>query len=376
MEAYFTWVSDEHPEYFGGRRIRMEILDDAYEPARTVTNIQQLVEREGMFMTAGNLGTPNNLAVYDYLNEQCVPHLWAVSGHPAFGDPENHPWSTPSFLSYVTEGSLWGQYISEQIAAGELEAPASIAVLLLNSDVGNAWLLGFEKYVEEHSDEMEIVEMQRYEVTAPNLTNEMTTVAASDADVFISATAAVACTQSVQEMARSSWDPQVKIIGSVCAPLSFWDPVGQDAGEGWILTQDRKEIADARYDDDPFVVEMREVFDEYGADWQSNSFVGWALQFAIPTVEALKIANDMPGGINRTNVMTAAWSLDFEHPWLKDNGNWTLNGLEDPYPVEQAQFAEYVIEEGEDIGTWVPFGDVIGENGTTPPCAWDGQSCG
>lgn len=45
-----------------GRRLRLISLDDGYEPARTVPNMRQLIERENVLATIGNVGTPTAIA--------------------------------------------------------------------------------------------------------------------------------------------------------------------------------------------------------------------------------------------------------------------------------------------------------------------------
>ena len=41
------------------------------------------------------------LKTYDKLNQRCIPQPLPASGHPAVGDPVNHPWTTSASLSYA-----------------------------------------------------------------------------------------------------------------------------------------------------------------------------------------------------------------------------------------------------------------------------------
>jgi branched-chain amino acid transport system substrate-binding protein len=45
-----------------GRRLRLVALDDGYEPARTVPNMRQLIEKENVLAIVGNIGTPTAIA--------------------------------------------------------------------------------------------------------------------------------------------------------------------------------------------------------------------------------------------------------------------------------------------------------------------------
>ena len=372
MAAVFDWAAEQTPEDFGGRTISLEAIDDGYEPARVLANTEQILETVKPFAVPTMAGTPGNLAIFDLLNDECVPHIFPGTGHPAFADPANHPWSTMNYLAYTTEGGLWGQYLLDLVDAGELQAPVSIAFLQTNNDFGAAWDLGLKEFVAEHPDELEIVAQELFESSAPNITNEMTTLSASDAEVFIAGVVGVSCTQVLTEMAQSSWDPQVKINGSVCSGVtSFWEPAG-DAGDGWVIAVDRKDISDPAYENDEFVIQMRTVLEDAGLDWRANANVGRGAEFAQPTLEALRQANTLAGGITRTNVMVASYSMDFEHGMGLPGNRWVTNGLEDAYPSEQAQFFRYVAD---DL-TFIPETDIIDLSGTTPLCVWDGASCG
>ena len=64
------------------------------------------------------VGTPNNLAIRDTLDEECVPQLFNSTGFPAWGDPKNYPWTIGGILAYNTEADLWCNYIEETRQSG------------------------------------------------------------------------------------------------------------------------------------------------------------------------------------------------------------------------------------------------------------------
>ena len=97
-ENYWNWVNEEFGG-IGGRELKMIIKDDGYVAAQTIEFVDELIESANVFALHG-LGSPNGLAVYDKINDECVPHLFYASGHPAWGDPVNHPWTTSHQMSY------------------------------------------------------------------------------------------------------------------------------------------------------------------------------------------------------------------------------------------------------------------------------------
>src|SRR3954452_15460410 len=64
--AYFAYVNAHGG--VNGRKIDFKVLDDSYDPSKTVPLTQQLVEQTGIFADFGSLGTAPNLSIWKYLN--------------------------------------------------------------------------------------------------------------------------------------------------------------------------------------------------------------------------------------------------------------------------------------------------------------------
>src|SRR5829696_8203022 len=87
-----------------GRKINFQTLDDAYEPPKAVQNARRLIEQEKVFALFNTLGTPNNLAIWDYVNQQKVPQLFVATGASDWGaNIDKHPYTIGWQPDYVTE---------------------------------------------------------------------------------------------------------------------------------------------------------------------------------------------------------------------------------------------------------------------------------
>ncbi len=64
----------------GGRELRLVILDDGYEPSKTVPNIRRLISEEQVLAIIGNVGTPTAVAAIPIANAQGVPFFGAFTG--------------------------------------------------------------------------------------------------------------------------------------------------------------------------------------------------------------------------------------------------------------------------------------------------------
>jgi len=384
LAGFFPWI-ESHDFLFNhlnkteggidGREIIFEIKDDAYEPARAVTNVQELIETFEPFAFSTLGGTPNNLAVYDEINDACIPQMFSATGHPAWGDPVEHPWTIGSFLAYNTEARIWGQAIIDAIDAGELTAPVDVAALVMNNDFGLAYKDAFEGFVEDNPDSFGEITFELHDPSAPNVVNENTTLAGTEASVAIIMSTGVYCTQTFDGVAQSSWEPSLKFVSATCSGIESWfQPAGQN-GAGWRLTASEKDLNDPAFADDETLQKVKAIIEDAGGDPSlSNHAKGMAT--GIPTVEALKRASLYPGGLTRTNLMLAIRSADFQSPMNLDGILWKTNGNDDAYPSEGALITEYTIEAGEELGSHVPVSEIVSVEGTSGTCVYDGISCG
>ncbi len=364
METYFDYVNANGG--IGGQDIEWIVKDDGYVATQTIELVDELLQSDKPFAIT-TLGSPNTFAVYDTLNEKCVPQPLVLTGHPAWGDPENHPWTTGQQMSYSTEAILWGAWIKKNMAD---RLPVKVAGLVMENDFGLAYEGGMEAYAEENPDVISDFVAIRHEAAAPTVTNEMTTIAAEQPDVFIAMTAGNPCLLAVQDAARAglTGGETVLFMPSVCKdPNAYLIPAG-DAGNGWnIVGGGVKAFTDPQWADDPYVSWANELIAEAGLDPKVGLIGTGFGNFAWPMVEALRIAAELDGGLTRTNFMVALRSLKGDNPSLLDGINFGMNGNEDAYFVEGSDFSVY------DSATtsWISDGDVVDLNGSSPNCAWD-----
>src|SRR5436309_5805673 len=81
-KAYYDYVNDHGG--VNGRKIDFTILDDSYDPSKTVPLVQQLVS-DNVFAVFGSLGTVHGLSTWGYLNERKIPQVLLASGDSYWG---------------------------------------------------------------------------------------------------------------------------------------------------------------------------------------------------------------------------------------------------------------------------------------------------
>ena len=347
MRAWFDQM-----EPIDGRTIDLVSADDAYDPARTLSNVEDALETVDPFAMTYMIGTPSVFAIRDLLQDECMPLLFNSTGHPAWGDPAEYPWTIGGLLSYATEAQLWCSYVQD-----ELGPDTTVAALYMDNDFG----LAYEQAVE--GCDINVVESVRHDPAAADVTDEITTLASSDADVVLLGTTGAPCPQAMAAIAQSSWDPTVMLSNTCQGIATYFAPI-DPAGEGVIVAATAKEAGELEDED---VIAAREALEAAGLNPDEGSYYTGVI-FGHTVENALRAAAEMEGGLNRINLMKAVWNADFSNPLAIEGGTYQTDGTNDAYLVEAAQFVQYVPPgEGEELGRYEPLGDVRnleGETGT------------
>ncbi|MEL6982936.1 MAG: ABC transporter substrate-binding protein [Actinomycetota bacterium] len=368
MEVYFDYVNDTGG--IGGLPIELVVKDDEYVATKTIELVDELLQAEDPFYVT-TLGSPNTLAVYDSLNEKCIPHPFVMTGHPAWGDPEGHPWTTGLQMSYSTEAVFWGNWIKQNLAD---DLPVTVAGLVMDNDFGLAYEDSFEKWAEANPDVVAEFLPVPHEPAAPTVTNEMTTIAASNPDVFISMTAGNPCLLAVQEAGNSGLTETAKALfaPSVCKDqTAYMIPAGEAADGFYIVGGGVKVTNDLQYADDPYISWANETMDAAGLDTSVGLYGTGFATYAWPHVEALRIAADLEGGLTRANLILAQRAMDLVHPITLDGISFAVNGAEDGYYIEGSEFSQYDAANE----TWTQLGAAVDLNGSSPNCQWGEDGC-
>src|SRR5699024_10224608 len=109
----------------------------------------------------GVVGTPTNLAIADYLNDQAVPQLYIGSADPEFATNKDWPWTMGMLPSFTTEATIMTQDMLR-----DSENP-EIAILYQNDDFGEGILQAFEEAFE--GTQATMTDKASYNVTDPTV---------------------------------------------------------------------------------------------------------------------------------------------------------------------------------------------------------------
>ncbi len=349
VKSYFDYVNSQGG--VDGHQLTLDIKDDGYLPDRTKSNVDEAIESGSYAAFASVLGTPNVGAIRDTTEDECMPNLFVATGGPQWGDPENYKFTIGGAGNYWTEAALWANWL--QTEHPEL---TSIATVTFNNDFGHVYLEALPAAIE--GTPLKIVGAEAHEATAPNLDNQLTSLAATNADVLIIESAASFCTQGLAAMERqTAWKPLI-ILSSACgSPTNIFQPLIDQGltGDGAFFETYYKDVNDPAMQSDPAVVEYQKAVTAQGLDPHNTSYaLGWL--YAWSTVEAVKRAATFQGGIDRGNIMLAARALNENNPMFYPGITTYTDGLKDGYTAEGGQMVQYTVTDKSKLGTLVPVG--------------------
>ena len=348
-KAYFDYINDHG--CVNGRKIDFTILDDAYDPSKTVSLTQQLVEQDKVFAVFGSLGTAQNLAVWNYVNQKKVPEVLLATGDSYWGfSAKKYPWTIGFQPDYPGEAKIYGKYIVKNLPH------AKIGVLYQNDSFGKNSFAGLR--VGLGAKKSQIVSAQPFDLAAGNVTSQVLALKASGADTFVLFATPTPAIQGLVTAAKVGWSPAHTFINNVAAVSTFIKIAASSGAkvDGAISTGYLVDATIASEANLPGVVLGKRILAQYAPTLDPNNQLSYyGLSTAWTMVYALKNAGKTP---TRAGLMLALKNLNpakAKNPFLYP-GVKLKTGPHDNFPIEAQILVKW---SGGATGGWTTFGNVF-----------------
>jgi ABC-type branched-subunit amino acid transport system substrate-binding protein len=351
LESYIEYANEQ--ELVPGYEIELTIEDDQYNPNLTTPAVEKLIDETGVHLFSGMIGTPNNQAVRDLLNEECYPQLFANTGAPIWGDVENYPWTMGGLPPYNTETAIYVENISQDFPDG-----ATAAIFHVNSEFGDAYQEAFSELAPDAN--VEIVEEQTIEAADSNPpTSQVNAIAEQEPDIILAVPLGAQCPTFLSEVANAKaanpgWEPRIYITSTCASTLLL--AISGAAADGIFTIVTGKDPMDPKNDEDPDVKAYKDALTGLGfpADGDfATAGAGWTGGELV--VEVIRIAAESEDGLTRASIMEAARALDYEFQLARDGVRFTVDGAEDAFGLESMQVVQYDAASK----TYTDIGDLI-----------------
>ena len=349
-KAYFDYVNDHGG--VNGRKIDFTILDDGYDPSKTVPLVQQLVEQNNVFAVYGSLGTAPGLATWGYLNSKKVPQVLLATGDSYWGfSAKKYPWTTGWQPDYPGEAKAYGRYIAANMPN------AKIGVLYQADSYGRNYYAGLR--VGLGAKKTNIVDAESYDVTNPSLTQQILALKSKGADTFVVFATPTPTITALVTAAKVGWTPTATFINNVSANRLFLLAAAAAGAsvDGVISTT---YLASSTTQTSLAGVKLAtSIINQYAPSLlpsfqRGDGNVMYGFGSAWTFVYALQHAGNTP---TRAGLLKALKSLNtggnpFVYPGIK-----LQTSAKDNFPIEQEIMIKWA---GGATGDWAPFGKLIG----------------
>ena len=332
-EAYIKYANVK--KLLGDITIEVAIEDDQYNKDLTPAAVEKLLDG-GTNVFSGIIGTPNNLAVRDLLNEECYPQLLALTGSIGWGDAENYPWTNGILIPYDVEVKAYANAIQKDFPDG-----VDVGVFVVNNEFGQEYLTTIEEVSAEYG--LTIIDEQTIEATdsAPP-TAQVNSIAAKQPPVILAVPLGAGCASFLTEVANAKaanpgWEPRIYITATCASSLILG--LAGPAADGLYTSNNLVDVLDPEIAALPAVAEYLAFMEAEGlTDIVPTAGAGW--HTAELTVAIIKQALES-GELTRASIMNAARNFEGVGMLTRPGVTMKMSGLSDQYIAQSLQIVQY-----------------------------------
>jgi branched-chain amino acid transport system substrate-binding protein len=339
--AYFNMINDQGG--INGRKVKFISYDDGADPVTTREQTSKLVETDKVLLMFGSFGTPQNLAVRSYLNEQKIPQLFLATGDDEWSRPKSFPWTMGFPPTFRAEGRIYANYIQASYPERR------IAVLWQNDQFGRDLFRGLQEGLGDWA--RMIVSDVAVDGTEKSLEAKVDLLQSSGAEVVLLDAAPPMVARALRRMNDIGWHPVLLLDNASASIAQALRPAGLENSIGVISTAFLKDASDPTWKDDPDMQAWSAFMDKYYPDGDkadSNAVFGYAS--AETLAQVLRQCGD---DLSRENILRQATSLKNYRPSVALPSIVINTGPTDYRPIKQMRLVQF------DGYTWQPIGEVI-----------------
>jgi hypothetical protein len=237
------------------------------------------------------------------VDDACIPNLYGRSLRMV-SRPDLRQWTVPGFAGVEIESAAWVAWTERQFG------PSAVVGVLAMDRWGEQQVATIEQRVEQLQLPFEL-HVVRHRPEAEDLAAEVAILAQHEPDVVLVASFGVICSRAVTARAQSATLATVPLVlPQHCDAYAFGDgaELGEDnvwradtIGSGIVTEEERERLAGRL--DYPIAA------GDFGMEFWHGWLAGWM------TVEAMREADTLPGGLSRTNLLIAAQAIQRSHPY-------------------------------------------------------------
>lgn len=323
--------ADEINEQGGvnGRKIKLIAEDSGYDPKKGVLAAQKLAQRDKIFVTAGNIGTPIAMATMPIFFEKNIPHLFPLTAARQMYDPLHK-------LKYSFAATYFDQVRSGIKYLTKTRADRKWCIIYQDDDFGAEVLAGAEAGLKEQGKSL--VEKTSYKRGATDFSSQVAKMKGSACDTVVMGTIIRETVGTLAEAKKTGMNAE--FIGTSASYTHLIHRLGGPVANGYIAahTVAHPYLDDAaqnvrfwaakyktKFNEDP------DVFAAYGYVIMDNVIGALAkagknltTDTFIKALDSLTVPADMFGGDSMTFTPTKHLGSNKSRLSQIKDGKWTV----------------------------------------------------
>ena len=202
--AYFKKINDQGG--INGRKIKYELLDDAYSAPRAIGNVRRLTQQDNVFAIFGGCGTVTAASTVSAVEKEDVPYLFPYAALNQLIEPvKKNVFALMPF--YQAQLATVLPYAIDRVKA-------KTAAVLTPKIAGSDEIMSTVKAALAKAG-VEVVDEELMDATSPERAPYLLKVRDKNPDIIVMHDSAPGASRFVIEMSRQNWKP--KLIVSTTA---------------------------------------------------------------------------------------------------------------------------------------------------------------
>jgi branched-chain amino acid transport system substrate-binding protein len=322
---------DEANEQGGvhGRKLRLLVEDNGYDPKKAVLAAQKLVNQDKIFIMAGHIGTAQNMAAMPVQFEKNIINFFPITAAREMYEPLNR-------LKYSFAATYYDQIRGALPKLVKDKGAKKVCTLYQDDDFGLEVERGAEAGLKTIG--MEVAEKTTYKRGATDFSSQVARLKASGCDLVVLGTIVRETIGAIAESRKTGFNPT--FLGSSAAYTELIHKLGGKPMDGLYatMTVQHPYLDEAsqpirfwaskyktKFNEDPAVFSVYgymiidsfiQVAQKVGPTLTTDSFIKTMDQMSFPT--------DMFGGAPSTFSPTKRLGSDLSRLSQIQNGRWTV----------------------------------------------------
>jgi ABC-type branched-subunit amino acid transport system substrate-binding protein len=210
-----------------GRKIRLIIEDNAYDPKKAILVTQKMIEKDRVFAFVGNMGSPTAGASKPIISAKKIPQMFPLTAASLFFDPYDR-YSFGGFVPYYDQARVIVKYFAEK-------GKTKLGLMYQDDEMGAIMKKGVEDQLTEQK--LKLIAAESYKRGATEFSSQIAKLREANVDVVILATVIRETVGALKEANKIGWN--VPMVGMTPTYTQTVVDLAKKAGisaEGFLAT--------------------------------------------------------------------------------------------------------------------------------------------